>query len=111
MCTHYGVMGLADDLAMANVPTLRFDYLGACNSDDSEVSLLGFVQDAVRAVECLRQHVGSLPVVLIGVRLGSTVALSAMEHIAGLAGVVLMGPVLSGKIYMREVRAAAAVSR
>lgn len=111
MCTHYGVMGLADELAMAGVPTLRFDYLGACNSDDSEVSLLGFVEDTVRAVECLRQHAGSLPVVLIGVRLGSTVALSAMEHIAGLAGMVLMGPVLSGKVYMREVRAAAAVSR
>lgn len=111
MCTHYGVMGLADELANAGVPTLRFDYLGACNSEDAEVSLLGFVEDTVRAVECLRQHAGALPVVLIGVRLGSTVALSAMEHIAGLAGVVLMGPVLSGKVYMREVRAAAAVSR
>ena len=111
MCTHYGVMGLADDLARAGVPTLRFDYLGACNSDDGEVNLLGFIEDTVRAVECVRQHAGKLPVVLIGVRLGSTVALYAMEHIAGLAGVVLMGPVLSGKIYMREVRAAAAVSR
>jgi pimeloyl-ACP methyl ester carboxylesterase len=111
MCTHYGVMGLAEDLAMAGVPTLRFDYLGACNSDDSEVSLLGFVEDTVRAVECLRQHCGPLPVVLAGVRLGAMVALSATEHIAGVGGVVLLGPVLSGKTYMREVRAAAAVSR
>ncbi|MEZ2348706.1 serine aminopeptidase domain-containing protein [Terriglobus sp. RCC_193] len=111
MCTHYGVMGLADELALAGVPTLRFDYLGACNSDDGDVCLRGFVEDTVRAVECLRQHCGPLPVVLAGVRLGAMVALSSSGRVAGVAGVVLMAPVLSGRTYMREVRAAAAVSR
>jgi len=111
ICAHYGVMMLAETLAAAGIPSVRFDYLGTGNSADFEFSLATFNTDVEQAAALLRQHCGPCPIALIGARLGATVATLAAENIKGVQAFVLMAPVLSGAMYMRETRAAAAVSR
>lgn len=110
MCTHYGLMILADRLAARGMPTLRFDYLGTGDSADADVTLATLRMDVSRAVDCLRQESGAGAVALCGLRLGSAVAVSAAAAIDGVAGVAMLAPILTGQTFLRETRAAASVS-
>ncbi len=110
ICSHYGLMLLADRLAAAGMPTLRFDYGGTGDSVDDPVTLAGFEHDVVRAVDCLRQQCGVGPVVLAGLRLGAAVAVRAASRIEGVYGLAMLAPVIAGQAFLRETRAAASVS-
>ena len=111
ICTHHGFMELADRLAAAGIPTVRFDYRGTGNSIAAEVSLRSMVEDTAKAADYLRSQVGACSVVLTGVRLGALVALQAQQSIAAVQALVLMAPIMTGSTYLRENRAAAAVAR
>ncbi|WP_380786278.1 alpha/beta hydrolase [Sphingomonas sp. R86521] len=110
MCTHYGLMILADRLAARGMPTLRFDYGGTGDSADGEVTLASLRADVVRAVACLRQESGAGAVALCGLRLGSAVAAAAAAEIEGVVGVAMLAPIVTGQAFLRETRAAASVS-
>lgn len=110
VCTHHGLMLLAEQLAAAGFPTIRFDFAGTGDSAGADVTLDGLVADAQRAADCLRQQRGVGSVVMMGVRLGAAVARLAAERIEGVGALVLMAPVLSGQAFLRETRAAAAVA-
>lgn len=110
ICSHYGLMLLADQLAAAGMPTLRFDYGGTGDSVDIAVTLATLEEDVVRAVNCLRQQSGVDAVALVGLRLGSAIAARAAARIDGVAGVAMLAPVITGQSFLRETRAAASVS-
>jgi len=113
MWTHRGMRHLADDLAAAGVPVLRFDYYGTGDSagDGGEPDFVPrAVQGVVTAAARLRALTGVQDVVLCGMRLGATLAVLASEAMAVDAGgapaaLVLMAPVVNGRAYLRELRA------
>lgn len=110
VCTHHGLMALADRCAAAGMPTIRFDYRGTGDSVSDDVTLNGLVDDTAHAAAVLRQACGVGTVVLIGVRLGAAIATLAAARIADIGALVLMGPVSSGHAFMRETRASASVA-
>jgi alpha/beta superfamily hydrolase len=107
MCTHYGLMALADELAAKGLPTLRFDYRGTGDSVAAELSLAGFIADAQRAADYLRAKCGLGSVAFAGVRMGATIAFHAARSYGATGGLVLLAPPLSGAAFLRETRAAA----
>lgn len=108
LCTHRGWRRLAERLASAGMPVLRFDYPGTGDSlgeesDPARVEAwIGSIGDAVRYV---RQTTGAAHVSLCGLRLGATLAALAAQRIGGVDGLVLLAPALSGRNYVRELRA------
>jgi alpha/beta superfamily hydrolase len=110
VCTHHGLMALAERLAAAGLPTLRFDYRGTGDATPGEPTLAAMRADIVRAADCLRQQAGVTAVVLAGVRLGATLAFQAADGMAGIAATVMIAPAVSGQAFIRETRAAASVA-
>ncbi|RZT31841.1 serine aminopeptidase domain-containing protein [Cupriavidus agavae] len=112
MWAHRGLRHLADDLAAAGVPVLRFDYYGTGDSagEGGEPDFVPrAVQNIVSAAGQLRALAGVQRLVLCGWRLGATLAVLAAETMAardnGPAALVLMAPVINGRGYLRELRA------
>ena len=98
---------LADRLASAGVPALRFDYHGVGNSAgfERDPDRLAVWQDNVRdALAALRSLSGCNRLGLIGLRMGATVAalLSAQSE---LSCAVLWAPCIRGRTYVREMKA------
>ncbi|MBV8273587.1 MAG: alpha/beta hydrolase [Cupriavidus sp.] len=113
MWTHRGMRHLADDLAAAGIPVLRFDYYGTGDSagDGGEPDFVPrAVQGVVAAAARLRALTGVENVVLCGLRLGAALAVLASEAMIAEPGhapaaLVLMSPVVNGRAYLRELRA------
>jgi alpha/beta superfamily hydrolase len=97
---------LADTLAAADLPTLRFDYpgtadsLGDANDPDQVASWIASIQ---RAVAWLKDQLDVTQVDVIGLRMGATLATVACENLTGIHSLVLMAPVLQGRSYNREM--------
>ena len=103
---------LADALAALGFYALRFDYLGAGDSaqDETDPDRVAHWNDSiVAAAEALRAHSGCARVAAVGLRFGATLASVAAAR-AGITELVLWNPVLSGKHYVREMRAVAALA-
>jgi alpha-beta hydrolase superfamily lysophospholipase len=94
---------LAADLSAAGHPTLRFDYPGEGDSaDPATPDVATLVASIRRAVRFLREEGGTEEVVLVGLRLGATLATLAAEG-CGIDGLVLLAPFGSGRAYTREM--------
>lgn len=112
MWAHRGLRHLADDLAAAGVPVLRFDYYGTGDSagEGGEPDFVPrAVQNVVAASAQLRALAGVTNVVLCGWRFGATLAVLASEAMTarddnGPASLVLMAPIVNGRAYLRELR-------
>lgn len=113
MWSHRAWRHLADDLAAAGLPALRFDYPGSGDSDGSEDDPR-FVEQAVASIVAaaarLRELAGVERVVLCGLRLGASLAVLAAEamatdHSTAAAGLILLAPAANGRAYLRELRA------
>lgn len=108
LCSHRAFRGLAEALAAAGVPTLRFDYHGAgdsAGSDEDEALPGSWLSSIHAAVETLKRRSGVERVVLIGLRLGACLAAIAATQRRDIDGLVALAPVVSGRAYMRELRA------
>ncbi len=108
-CAHLPMRLLAEDLAAAGYPTLRYDHLGTGDSSDlaDDVDALPIWLDSVAlAVAHLRAETGVRRVVLCGVRLGASLA--AMSA-GGVDGLMLLAPVVSGRSWLRKLRFSAAI--
>lgn len=109
---------LADALAASGILTIRFDYDGTGDSAGSDAdpdritSWLRGVQDAVD----LARRTGVPKVAVVGMRLGATLAATALSKGAGdtgeslVDGLVLWDPCGSGRSYLRAQRALRAFS-
>lgn len=101
---------LAESLAAAGYPTLRYDHPGTGDSlDDAAIDLARWVDAMAGAADHLLAVSGARRLVVVADGLGAAVALSAPERLPLLAGAVLMAPVVSGRSHLREVRAHAAM--
>lgn len=115
MWSHRAWRHLADDLAAAGMPVLRFDYpctgdsAGACEA----AHFLGRAASSIVAAAAqLRALAGVEHIVLCGLRAGASLAVQAAEAMrshpawqGGVAALVLLAPVVNGRAYLRELRA------
>jgi alpha-beta hydrolase superfamily lysophospholipase len=106
---HRTLRHLADRLAAAGVPAVRFDYHGVGDSPGTDLDparldrWLANIGEAIRSAKAL----GSCErVCLIGVRLGATLALMVSEA-NFVDRLVLWNPCIKGKRYLRELQAIA----
>ncbi len=108
---HRSLKQLAVMLAQAGCHVLRFDYFGTGDSGGDMVDgdLEGWVDDIEAAVQELQDTAGASRVTVAGLRLGATLAaIAAARQVAGIDGLVLWDPVVSGSSYLRELMATAA---
>jgi alpha/beta superfamily hydrolase len=105
---HRSLRELAARLAEAGFPALRFDY--SCSGDSAGepggARLETWVEDAVTAVEEVRDSTGEARVVLVGLRLGAAVAALAARRAGDAAALVLWEPVVDGAPHLAGLRAA-----
>ncbi|WP_448191632.1 alpha/beta fold hydrolase [Azospirillum sp. sgz301742] len=110
LCVHRTWRTLAERLAEAGLPTLRFDYPGAGNSaggDEDPERVRAWLDGIHAAIRQLRASTGVQEVALVGLRLGATLAAMAAAERGGVERLVLMAPCASGKAYAHEVKAMA----
>ncbi|HEU4781112.1 MAG TPA: alpha/beta hydrolase [Steroidobacteraceae bacterium] len=98
---------LADRLAAAGCPVLRFDYHGTGDSpgEDDVASLPGWAGDIGVAHRELAARSGKNTVAWIGLRLGASLCAMAAQTVrAGLGLLVLWDPVITGMTYLETYR-------
>jgi alpha/beta superfamily hydrolase len=108
LCTHRGWRALAQRLAEAGMPVLRFDYPGTGDSagyEEDPGRVDAWLDSIGAALRFLRQASGVTRVSLCGLRFGATLAALAAQRAGDVDGLVLLAPALSGRKYLRELRA------
>jgi uncharacterized protein len=98
---------LADRLATAGCPVLRFDYHGTGDSpgDDDVASLPGWAGDIGVAHRELAARSGKNTLAWIGLRLGASLAALAAQTVrTGLGLLVLWDPVIAGLSFLETYR-------
>lgn len=108
LCTHRFMRHLADKLAAAGTPALRFDYQGTGDSAGSDADIdrvQSWLKSIAQAVAYLKRTTGVSEVALIGFRMGSLLAAQFALQTGDICKLALLGPVVSGKAYAREMKA------
>jgi alpha-beta hydrolase superfamily lysophospholipase len=106
---HRTLRHLADRLALAGVPAIRFDYHGIGDSPGTDLDadrLERWQQDIRAASDHAQALTGCGRVCLIGVRLGATLAALASAT-RPVERMVLWNPCVKGRRYVRELQAIA----
>lgn len=107
--THRTLRHLADRLARAGIPAMRFDYDGTGDSagddhDPDRVAAWG--RTIAAAIGAARAWQRDAEVVLIGLRLGGTLAAHVAQHLP-VDSLVLWNPCVAGRNALRELQALA----
>ena len=103
---------LAETIAQAGYPCLRFDYpgtgdsLGTATQIESVAQWIGSI-DA--AADALRKASGVRRFVFIGQSLGATLAIEAARGRGDIVGLQLIAAIAKGRPYLRELAATAAI--
>ncbi len=103
---HRAYRVIARKLEDTGYAAIRFDYSGTGDScgDIADFGIEDWVQDIAAAAEELRRESGVSRIVLVGLRLGATLAaLCAQRGVLRTAHVVLWDPVVDGAQYLREL--------
>ena len=103
---------LADRLAAAGLPTLRFDYPGCgdlLGDGGGPGATEASISSICQAAEFLRRQTGVSEIALIGLRLGAAFALEAALADNAVDSLALVTPVLRGKSFLLEQKALAKV--
>lgn len=108
LCTHRGWRKLAERIAAAGLPALRFDYPGSGDSagaEDDPGRVDAWLDSIAAAARYLRASTGVASVSLVGLRLGATLAALAAERLGDIDSLVLLAAPTVGRHYVRELRA------
>ncbi len=108
MCAHRTYRHFAERLARRGFPTLRFDYHGTGDSSgtlDEPGRVQGWLDSIDAAVNDLRERAGTRASALFGVRFGATLAVAVAARRRDIDHLVLWAPSVSGRAYVRELRA------
>ena len=101
---------LAEAIAAAGFPCLRFDYPGTGNALGSATDPAD-IGDWVRAIDAaadlLKANSAATTLVLIGQSLGAALAVEAARRRTDVVGLQLIAPVVKGRAYVRELAATA----
>ena len=109
ICAHRSVREYAEAIAATGIPVLRFDYSGTGDSADSDESAdqIGiWSNDVTAAVSELRRLTGVDRTCLLGIRLGTLLATVASAQCPSVDSLIMIGPIVSGRRYVRELRTA-----
>jgi len=113
LCSRSAMAWLAERLAAAGASVLRFDFRGTADScDDFEESgrLDAWRADVRAAAAFLREACGATDLTLIGFRTGASLAAELARSLEA-ERLVLLASVVSGKAFLRELRAFARIAR
>lgn len=107
LSAYRGQRALAQALADAGWPVLRFDWPGQGDAFDGPLAgpadaVPLWLQALHLAVDRARALAGGAPAVLCGLRLGALLAAQVAAQRADLAGLVVLQPVGSGRTWLRE---------
>lgn len=106
---HRAYRVMARRLEDAGYAAMRFDFSGTGDSsgDIADFGLDHWIEDIAAAAEALRRDSGVSRIVLVGLRLGATLASVCLQRgRLRAAHVLLWDPVVDGAQYLRELRAA-----
>jgi alpha-beta hydrolase superfamily lysophospholipase len=113
LCARRSMRLLADQLAAAGYPALRFDWPGTGDAAGSAADVEGLARyEAAVDAACttLRAQPGVEEIVLLGLGLGATLALKAVaDGRQAPVALALLAPVVKGRTYLRELQARAAM--
>lgn len=110
LCTHRFMRRWAEQLALAGVPTLRFDYHGNGDSLGTDLDadrVRHWLNSCKHAIQWLRDHANVTEVALVGFRLGGLLAYETAVQSADISHLVLLAAPTTGKSYLREMKALA----
>lgn len=95
---------IAEALSARGIASLRFDLPGSGDSAEAaaDITLDGWLTAIANAAHETGRLSGTSKLVLLGHGLGATLALLAEGRIGNLAGMALLAPVTSGRLYARE---------
>jgi pimeloyl-ACP methyl ester carboxylesterase len=108
LASHIGWRGLAARLAAQGHEVLRLDYPGTGHAPGETLAparLAHWQASIGSAMEALKAATGAHQVLVIGMRLGASLAAHAVQGRADLAGLVMLAPLTSGRRYAREIAA------
>lgn len=105
LCSRKFQRVLAERLSARGVASLRFDYLGAGDALDPDDAgrAADWIADARAALTYLKRVSGCAKVVVVAQGLGCMIASEAFATSADVSAMALLGPVVSGRAYLREV--------
>jgi O-antigen/teichoic acid export membrane protein/dienelactone hydrolase len=106
MCLRKSFRILAERLAAAGIPSLRFDYPGtgdALDGTDLSAGLAVWEASARDAAARLKALSHADRIILIGQGIGATIAHRIAGEIGGVAAIAMLAPVTNGRSYLREV--------
>lgn len=114
LCAAFGIDGLsahrawgelAEALAAAGLPTLRFDWAGTGDSlgDDRDPDRLAAWRASLSAaIDRLKSETSVDEIALVGLRLGATLAAEVAATRDDVTHLIAAAPVVSGRAYVRE---------
>lgn len=108
LSAHRPWRSLAGRIAATGCSVLSLDHPGTGDSgDEGADDVAAWIEAIRRAVRHLREEAGAEEIVLVGLRLGATLAVLAARDLAaegeGIDRLVLLAPFATGRSYLREM--------